>query len=485
MQVDLEKLAALPAWLRVLNEPEAVRAALLRSVPEFGSGALVIRGVELERARNKRGIWNVQYRLLVEDRDGNATVFLVAGALHPPASPGLDGIFPTGVFGSDGWRGVVSDLGLVLVMGAPDKELFAFPALMGPDRARVILERGIRAHSPYTDIRIRGCVPKLLRYKAGSRCTILYELDYAPESRDPRWPDAVVAKTYNGHKGRNAWDGMRALWDSGLRQSSAMTIAEPLAFLADLNVLVQGPVPGGSSLHDVLVSALQSGSGTSMEELRTLLCVTAGGLAALHGCGVNYGEEVTWGEEIADVRDKAGRIAGAADGLGETLDAIFQRLEKLAAAHAPQPPLPCHRSFRPHQVLVHNGSVGFIDFDGFCHAEPALDVALFRATIKYVGMGQALPRGKEDLFSRRALSERLSSLDQLCDLFLDEYEKLAPISRERVVLYETLALLTNVLHCWMKVRPERLTGSVIALERHLLDRDRLMEWGQIPRPFAS
>lgn len=60
-----------------------------------------------------------------------------------------------------------------------------------------------------------------------------------------------------------------------------------------------------------------------------------------------------------------------------------------------------------------------------------------------------------------------------------------PISRERVALYESLALLTNVLHCWMKVRPERLTGTVVALQRHLLDRDRLMDWDQIPRPFAS
>src|SRR5918992_5886935 len=125
MQVDLEKLAALPAWLRILNEPEAVRAALVRSVPDFGSGALLLRDVELERARNKGGIWNVHYRLFVENSDGKGTVLLVAGALYPPASPGLDGIFPTGVFRTDGWRGVVSDLGLVLAMEAPDKELSA------------------------------------------------------------------------------------------------------------------------------------------------------------------------------------------------------------------------------------------------------------------------------------------------------------------------------------------------------------------------
>jgi Phosphotransferase enzyme family len=467
---DLEKLAALPPWLRVLDEPEVVRAALVRSVPDFRSGAFFlgdVEDVELERARNKKGIWNVHYRLSVEDSEGETTVFLVQGVLYPPASHELDDISPSGTFGTDGWRGVVAELGLALAMEAPEKELASFPVLMDPESARAILERGIREHSPYTDIRIRACVPKLVRYKAGSRCTILYRLDYAPESRDPRWPDAVAVKTYHGHKGRSAWEGMHALWDSELRESGAVTIAEPLAFMADLNVLIQGPVPGDSSLHDVLVSALQSGSGSAMEKLRTLLRVTAAGLAALHGCGVTYGEEATWGDEIADVRDKAGRLAGAAPGIEETLEAVLRRLEELAVVHPPQPPLPCHRSFRPHQVLVHNERAGFIDFDGFCHAEPALDVALFRATLKYVGMG--LPRGKEGLFSRDALLRRLSILDELCDVFLDEYEKLASISRERVALYETLALLTSVLHCWMKVRPERLEGSVIALERHLLD----------------
>jgi hypothetical protein len=467
---DLVRLAALPAWLRALDEPEVVRAALVRSVPELRSGAFALRDVELERARNKKGIWNVHYKLFVGPAGGEITILPVEGVLHPPTSQGMGGISGSGTFGSQGWRGVVPDLGLVLGMEAPEVELSAFPALMDPDRARVILEQGLREHSRHTGIRIRSCMPKLLRYKAGSRCTILYRLDYALESRDARWPDAVVVKTYSGHKGRNAWDGMRALWDSELRVSGAVSIAEPLSFPADLNVLVQGSVAGDSSLHDVLLSALQSGSGTPMEELRALLRVTARGLAALHGCGVTYGEEVTWGDEIADVRDKAGRLAGAASGIEDTLAAMFGRLEELATVYPPQPSLPCHRSFRPHQVIVHNASAGFIDFDGFCHAEPALDVALFRATIKYVGMGKAaLPRGKEDLSNRHALLRRLATLDELCDLFLDEYDRLAPISRERVVLYETLDLLTSVLHCWMKVRPERLTGSVVALERHVRD----------------
>ena len=61
----------------------------------------------------------------------------------------------------------------------------------------------------------------------------------------------------------------------------------------------------------------------------------------------------------------------------------------------------------------------------------------------------------------------MSALDGLCDLFLDEYERMAPVSRERVALWETLYLLESVLNCGMKLEPERLESSMVLLERHV------------------
>ncbi|MCA1708252.1 MAG: hypothetical protein LC808_35240, partial [Actinobacteria bacterium] len=57
--------------------------------------------------------------------------------------------------------------------------------------------------------------------------------------------------------------------------------------------------------------------------------------------------------------------------------------------------------------------------------------------------------------------------DELCGTFLDAYREQAEISAERVALWEALDLLTNVLHNWTKVRPERLDGTMMVLERHL------------------
>ena len=61
--------------------------------------------------------------------------------------------------------------------------------------------------------------------------TILYQLTYPPGvPADHQWPDMVVAKTYRGEKGQNAFDSMAALWKSSLGSSKVVQIAEPLAY---------------------------------------------------------------------------------------------------------------------------------------------------------------------------------------------------------------------------------------------------------------
>ncbi|HEV8649719.1 MAG TPA: phosphotransferase, partial [Actinomycetes bacterium] len=311
------------------------------------------------------------------------------------------------------------------------------------------------------DLRIRSCTPRVMRYKPGSRCTILYQLDYEEGAADPSWPDVVVAKTYHGDKGRVAWDGMRALWESPMA-SSGVAIAEPLAFVPELNVLVQGPIREEQTLREGLQEALRTGDPEAARDLRGLIAGTAAGLAALHTCGVRLGELLTWEDELAEVREVIDRLAASAPELGGAAEPMLAGLEAVASEHPTDPAGPAHRSFRPPQVLLSGGRLGFIDFDGFCQAEPALDVALFRATVKSVGMtaegGKAASASAED---------RLARGKELADLFLDRYEEHAPISRTRVALWESLDLFTMVLHSWTKAKQARLGDAMFMLRDHL------------------
>jgi hypothetical protein len=63
------------------------------------------------------------------------------------------------------------------------------------------------------------------------------------------------------------------------------------------------------------------------------------------------------------------------------------------------------------------------------------------------------------------MEDRLRKIDDLCDHFLYGCQALAPISRERVRLWEALQLMTNVLRSWTRARPVRLRRAY-ALLRH-------------------
>jgi hypothetical protein len=63
------------------------------------------------------------------------------------------------------------------------------------------------------------------------------------------------------------------------------------------------------------------------------------------------------------------------------------------------------------------------------------------------------------------VESHLRLLDQLCDEFLAAYRRHAPVTTERVVLWETTDLLTAVLHTWTKVRTARV-GPRLAVLRH-------------------
>ena len=343
-----------------------------------------------------------------------------------------------------------------------DSALPALPLLVDPCRARALLEDGIRAGSPaYANIRIAGCTPSVACYKPGSRCTVVYRLEYGPAAEGKDWPDVVVVKTHWGNKGRTAYQGMRALWESELRWSTAVTIAEPLGFLPEPRVLIQRAVPGKLRLSDLLESVLLGDTGTDMEILRDLLAKTARGLAALHGCGAR-GQVFGWKQEMAAVRKTVLRLAEWIPGLEGALEPSLAHLESLEALHPPQRPVPSHRSFRPAQVLLHEGQIAFIDFDGFCEAEPAMDLALFRVSISRAPMRLGPREGRPE-----PSSDHLSELDGLSDLFLDEYERMAPVSRERVALWETLYLLESVLKTRKTLQPERLEGGMALLQHHL------------------
>jgi hypothetical protein len=459
----LDAFAELPEWLAAVMAPGRVAEALRRAVPELSGPRFRLAGAVVDRLRAKGPEWLVHCRVDLVDAGQPAELVLV-GRLLPPGATPLRATSAAS-FAEPGWRCYLPDLGLQLEVEVADAGLPALAALVDARTAAEILQRSLR--SAGHDVEVAGCVPDVVRYKPGSRCTIVYRMEY----RDGvPGPDPLVVKTHQGDKGATAWEAMRALWACPVATDGVVTLAEPLAYLPEERVLVQGPVPEERTLKDLardaLTDAVTDESAGSLDELREMLARTATALAALHGSGARYGRSATWEEELAEVREVVARLAITVPHIGTAADPVLSELEALHSSVLPDPLVSAHHDFRPAQVLLHEGRIGFIDFDGACRAEPALDIGRFRAKLRDIGISAFCASGGPP--AGKPLERHLRLVDGLCDDFLTAYRLHRPVAAERVALWETTDLLTALLHAWTKVRTARV-GPRLAVLRHALE----------------
>ena len=477
----MAQLMSLPDWLLAPLQAENFIDALRLHVSEFASGELLILfgGIKRLFLKDDSGYWEGTYNLAVQSSStGLEQTILLHGKLTAPwfGEPAIIASNPA-PFGSPDWLCFLPEFNLALEIEPPEKELPGLAQLTDADQSRLLMERVLReAGRLAADHTITACTPRILSYKPGSRCTIRYELEYAASPHpSTRSPQLVIGKVYRkGSKAQNAYEGMMTLWHSPLADGGAVTIAEPIACLPDLKMMLQSTIPGEISLEDLLKSWIDSPNGEEQEKLYRSMRRTAAGLAAFHRSGASYGEQVALGERFVDIHELIHRLTVLLPELKDAILPLLERLENLAALYPEEPAVPTHGTFNPEQVLIDGERIGFIDFDDYCMAEPALDVGLFRAAIKDTGMNAPFSSSTPSRAERLA---RLILLDEIGDVFLSEYETQAAISRHRVALWEATDYLRNCLHYWIKVKPAEPDNALLILEKHLqnCEKNHLLE----------
>lgn len=454
--------------------PAAVADSLRSSVPEFRSGTSQLLGCRVTRLRSTEadpesgtpGGWTATYLLEIRGDLGATTIathgtLVSEGAPEPVADPSLG-------LSEDGWSCWLPDLRLHLCTWSTDAALPGMQAIIHDDSARALLEPLLRRPGTATeDLQITACTATVATYKPGMRVTVCCDLEYSVPQVPADWPRSVIVKVHRPAAGRAMHDALEALWSSPLRSSPSVRIAEPLGYVEQLGISVQSYLAHDLTLKDLLAQSFSSAdpSPALLDGLRA----TAGGIAALHTSGIAEGTEVRWDDELAAIQAKHDRLTAVVPWLADLTEGSLDRLRAAGAHCDPDPLAAAHGSLRPAQVLLlEGGGLGLIDFDKAAQAEPAVDIGLFLTKLRHTAVNKTGELASPD---PAWLEERSTRVDSVAEVFLAAYRQRAPVTLERVRLWEALELLSLVLSAAKKVLPDRAQTCAAMLERHVRAHD--------------
>jgi Phosphotransferase enzyme family len=171
--------------------------------------------------------------------------------------------------------------------------------------------------------------------------------------------------------GRTAYDRHLALW-SALDGKDGLTIPRPLGFDPDLGLALYAALPGTPPVFQGL-----PGFRATRDVMRAIL--------ALQTLPIDADQHLAL-DELAILNDWADRTAKVFPDIARQLQGPLQRLTEDMLALQPLPPVPCHRDLHEGQILLHQDSVGLLDFDTLRLGDPALDVGNLQAHLLLAGL---------------------------------------------------------------------------------------------------
>jgi hypothetical protein len=275
-------------------------------------------------------------------------------------------------------------------------------ALLAPlqEAARQVLAEN------HWSLRSAQAVP--VRYKPASRCVLRYDLQLAHEQESQQTRTLhLFGKVYaDPAQARLVQELMHQLYTEQLTligssvagiQQQAPFLPRPLLFVADahlgLNEAVQ-PLSAGGTLRagtSVLQPHLVRGAGgltTAAEPPTSELRLAALALARLHTSQVRPGQQTvrSGAKEAQRARERAGLLVGYYPAQAADIEDLVQALTRHLETLQPSTYRPAHGGFKASQLLFDDETVSVVDFDGFCLADPALDVGYFLAYLRPSGL---------------------------------------------------------------------------------------------------
>ncbi|MEN9936497.1 MAG: hypothetical protein RLZZ387_3076 [Chloroflexota bacterium] len=453
--------AALPGLARALD-PEVMRDLLQAALfGRINPSATITRCKPGEAGVAPSGECMLRYKLTVESSDGRTSEVLVSGrvmasqldcALYMrdrlgPVVALLRGRPELALLRAP--AAMLEPLNMVVYAFPVDGELPTLAAATHPERVAEVVGEALGGDDPAP---LGACSVELVDYGRQGRATLRYRVDGGVRGR---------ARTFYGKLNADGSGAFARPITEALRERARGSFAVPrtLAWRADLKLSLLEEVRGLPIIPDVLEARLMGkelpASALSLEEM----IEHAGRIAAaLHGSGVRFGRRRALDDELASLRAELALVQRYTPELGAVLDAAMRRIEAHAEQSDPLELRLSHGDYTHGQLLFDGPSVGLIDFDSICQAEPALDLAQFLVYLR-IAARKAEPAAGELLGD---LSERFLEAYVAADVPED-----ADRLRVRIAVYRVVSLLRRTLRSWQKLKGSRARHAAALLEEEL------------------
>ncbi|HEY0754713.1 MAG TPA: phosphotransferase [Ktedonobacteraceae bacterium] len=247
-----------------------------------------------------------------------------------------------------------------------------------------------------------------VRYKPASRCVIRYALTVTRPGTDEAvralnifgkvYADPAQARTVQGltqqlYAEQLAWRGSTI---AGITQQTPFLPRSLFLVENDGLVLteaVQSAVTGGklrtgTSVLQPQTTRTREGKAASTQAPASELRLAALALARLHTSQVSPGAHTLrpGSKEAKRARERAALLTSYYPALASQIQQLVQTLAERLEGLQPAIYRPAHGGFKASQLLYLDQTISVVDFDGFCLADPALDVGYFLAYLRPSGL---------------------------------------------------------------------------------------------------
>lgn len=279
------------------------------------------------------------------------------------------------------------------------------PAVLDPMELGKHLE--LFSLPPWEWGRVRNVGIRVLKSHRGSRCTVEIAL------RTANGTHTLIGKVYVSG-GWDVYQAMKRIGGAGFGPEAEFSIPEPLAFLPELQLLVQERVQGHLASEFFLTGDERDW------KLAAERC--ARWLSRFHAIAPKTGPVFDLNNHLTDLARWSRRLAELGEPMAGKAAQLFHRLELAAPALAPINTCAGHGSYCHTQIILANGRTATFDWDGHDVADPSRDVARFIVALKRLALSR--------LGSIRAL-------DAAAEVFLKTYVALGrPEVESNLPFYE-------------------------------------------------